>query len=247
MTTVTVGFPALVLDLSGQFTFLDITAPYVADSEFFAEADRMATIYARLDLSELPNDASFIVGGDTFLSLLERENYFAALSGEVQMKVSKNEKYIRAGWEPAGQQPLRLDLMASNPNVDLDLKGGCQLDFQRSKFGFFIDGSVKFDIGAFEANGKLNGLVDGNLPTVSGTRITIPTATGRIHFKGSATFPDFPDLSAEAEAMLEARLREVSRKPQLSASGDIKAVVRVFGQPIDVDYELDEIVLLKVN
>jgi hypothetical protein len=242
-TTVTLGFPALTIALAGQFSFLDTKTPDLVDNSYWDQADRVATVFASLDLSDLPNDLSFTVGGDTFLSVMERDNYLVALEGEFQMKLSKDEKYLRVGWEPAGQTPVRFSLGPGlPPNVKFTLKGGYELNLQNRTFGLDLDGKVEGDFG-IQAEGTLVGRVRASLPESATGKFPLPSASGTLSFDGKASFPAFPDLSASCFARLNAELKPVSQKLRLTANGDVEAVVRVFGKRVSVEGRFDAILL----
>jgi hypothetical protein len=240
-TTLTFGFPSLAIDLAGQFAFLDLTPQpaRLVPNDYWNEASRVATIYANLDLSDLPNDLQFTVGGDAFLSFPERQGFLVAMDGEFQMKLSRDEKFIRAGWAEEGQKPFSIRLGDVPAGVKLELKGGLELDIQKRKFAMFVDGDLEADAG-LHVEGSIEGTLKASLPESPGS---LPTASGKLAVDCDAFFPDFPDIKANAYANLNCDLKASGSGRKLSASGTFKASIRVFGQEVELRKGFNETLL----
>ncbi len=233
-TTLTLGFPAVTVDLTGRFSFIDLKGPDLVDIDYWDQADRVASIYANLDLSKVPNDITFLVGGDLFFAIPTRKDQLVTLEGEALMKFSKNEAFIRAGWEKEGQRPLRLALGDMMPGVDLELKGGFNLDLRRTLFEMEFSGDLTVDAG-ISIDASVDGSLRINFPSYesmkAGTRgaLELPEGTGKLHISGKAYFDDFPDIRATAYANLNVEFNTPRHRKELFVDGAVKGSIRVFG------------------
>ncbi|MBC8063852.1 MAG: hypothetical protein H7Y17_03415, partial [Chlorobia bacterium] len=250
--TLTVAFPSLILDLTAKLSFLDPKGPALVQASYWDEADRVARIFANLDLSKLP-DITFQAGGDFFLAVPTRKDSLFSLDGEVLLKISSQDNFLRVGWEPAGQKPIRFKLGNMIDGVDLEVKGGFFIDFKELKAGLAFKGTLEADLG-LSIDGDFAGQLNIKMPTEAQMRtaesngqslstFTLPDASGRLEFSGSVYFPDFPDIRASAYAQLEGEFTSTSERIKLKVDGTVEGYVRVFGKKIEASARFDETLL----
>jgi hypothetical protein len=226
-TTLTLTINPVTVDLTARASFLDMQGYDFLSLSEWKERDRIAEVYMNLDLGT----PAFTVGGSADLTFPTRAANLAKAEGEAQLRIAKNEAYIRIGWEEAGQKPLKLTFLEAFEGIaDISAQAGMEIDFKAASAEMFLEIVAEISVPGAEIDGK----IDGSL-TLKNIGKEEFNATGTLGISASV---DFGFFSARGEGRLDAQFNTPGHRKELYLKGTISGEVAGFEGSASVELPL---------
>ncbi len=154
-----VTLPQFILDIAGQATFVNLPGdqPSFNSRSWWENRSRVAWVFMRIDAEK----KQFDLGGRLRFFFPSKSVSMFEAGGEFAMRLSPNEKFVRLGWEPAGQEKvfLKLNTGLGDSIGTFAAQVGLNIEFQETfVFQLDLNATLKMFSGAVvvSAGGTLN-------------------------------------------------------------------------------------------
>jgi len=214
--TLSLTVPELRLGVNGLLTVLNLEKPAFQPYSWWLKQPRTAEIKLAYEKSKRQFDLS---------GRLQFKHPTVALSvieagGEIALRLSPSEKYLRLGWEPAGQERLFIQFNGIDPKIaKIRAEGGLQFTFTEPLSGQ-LDLGMSIDLLNGRAKVKAGAQLGIYQWSVEPAQIG---AYGKVHLDGMI---DFEFFEAAAGGVVELSYNEM---PGQSPTGRIPLDTRYGG------------------